>query len=120
MKNVRVDINPQMAFYAEYGSAGIILGAGDTLTESDTEFTLDDLGAISEWLAVAWENVAGEPYEHREYDKTAWPQVKPGEWVIPKDHISDPEFNKGMDFLEDFAKIASKLPRTVRVERDCE
>lgn len=23
----------------------------------------DDLGAIAEWLAVAWENVAGEPYE---------------------------------------------------------
>lgn len=23
----------------------------------------DDLGAISEWLAVAWENVVGEPYD---------------------------------------------------------
>lgn len=27
---------------------------------------LDDLGKMSEWLAVAWENLTGAPYEHQE------------------------------------------------------
>jgi hypothetical protein len=31
--------------------------------DESRELTLDDLGHMAEWLAVAWQNVAGEDYK---------------------------------------------------------
>lgn len=111
----------------------IDLGGGSYLTTGPTctgihfaegdenHFDREMLGHIAEWLAVAWENVAGEEYKpvvisERGYvsDKGV---VHAGGHAIPKAEISDEAFNLGMDALEAFAKIAYKKDT---LERDCE
>lgn len=76
------------------------------------ELGLDDLGKMSEWLAVAWENLAGEQYKPVVISEGGYVTdrgievvavVRPGEHVIPKAHLSMP----GLDRLE-------------KLERDCE
>lgn len=46
-----------IALYTEPGKA--IAYRGD----DSAEFDLDSLGELAEWLAVAWQNVAGEEYK---------------------------------------------------------
>lgn len=129
MSENTLQVSDEIIFHTEGLDATILVDGEEYVT-----LGRDDLGAIAEWLAVAWENVAGESYEHQEYDKTAWPQVKAGEWVIPKAYVNDEGMvgnardaiekraaaMPGLDMLEDFANIASRIPREVRVERDCE
>lgn len=80
-------LTPWSALLTDEGFARVI-GAGEK-----RDFTLDDLGEIAEWLAVAWYNVAGEEYRpvvisERGYvaDEGAsiWPPAEPGEWDSPE------------------------------------
>lgn len=86
----------------------ISLGGGNYLSTGDVstgihfadgsrnDFDLDMLGDLTEWIAAAWENVDGSPYEHREYDKGLVAVVKAGEHVIPKRHL-DPNVSLERD-----------------------
>lgn len=51
-----LSVGYDLAFSTAKGEAQIITH------DYDNALSLEDLGNIAEWLAVAWENVAGEPY----------------------------------------------------------
>ncbi|QDH92178.1 hypothetical protein SEA_PHILLYPHILLY_27 [Microbacterium phage PhillyPhilly] len=80
----------------QFGNAGLVIGS------DVVDLGLNDLGKMSEWIATAWQNVAGEEYK----------PVIITERGYVVDHGSVP--------IEDAVEIATRLPRTARVERDCE
>lgn len=84
---------------------GIHFGDG-----SQNHFDADMLGDISEWLAAAWENVAGEEYKPVVISENGY-VADPGVVTFSKDSVVA---------IKDAVSIAVELPRTVRVERDCE
>ncbi|QIG58572.1 hypothetical protein SEA_DEJAVU_28 [Microbacterium Phage DejaVu] len=92
-----LQVSEEIIFHTEGLNATILVDG-----EEYVSLGRDDLGAISEWLAVAWENVSGEEYK----------PVIITERGYVVDHGSVP--------IEDAVEIATRLPRTVRVERDCE
>ena len=69
--------------------------------DESRELTLDDLGHMAEWIATAWENIAGEQYK---------PVI-----ISERGYVA-----QGSIAIEDAAEIASRIDRTVRLERDCE
>lgn len=97
MNNMVIDLGGGNSLVADAGAAAIYFADGTW-----KEFDVDSLGNVAEWLAVAWENVAGEEYR----------PVIITERGYVVDHGSVP--------IEDAVGIATRLPREVRLERDCE
>lgn len=94
--NEHLCIGRDLCFVVVDGKAVIVTHAGDNV------MTLDDLGGIAEWLAVAWENVAGEEY-------------KPVS-ISERGYVTDLGIELGIASadLSDFADTVERL------ERDCE
>lgn len=102
-----LQVSDEIIFHTEGLDATILVDG-----EEYVKLGRDDLGAISEWLAAAWENVAGEEYKPVVISEGGYVTdrgvevvavVRPGEHVIPKAYLSMP----GLDSLEN-------------LERDCE
>lgn len=70
--------------------------------DDSAEFSLDDLGELAEWLAVAWENVAGEEYK---------PVV-----ISRRGYVAD----LGMQLGVSGDDIPGFVDSVERLERDCE
>mgnify|MGYP003450452731 CR=1 FL=1 len=97
MKNEsHVVLTPWTALSTNADRSRIMVAGGDS-----RDLTLEDLGNISERLAVAWENIAGEQYK---------PVI-----ISERGYVA-----QGSIAIEDAAEIASRIDRTVRLERDCE
>lgn len=102
-----------VALHTEPGVATIYRG------DESGDLNLDDLGAIAEWLAVAWENVAGEKYQpvvvsERGYvaqeSRIAFKQSGDGDGVIlPGQRYPAVKYGVAEEFVEN-----------VKLERDCE
>lgn len=69
-------------------------------TDEFTPVTLDDIGNISEWLAFAWESLAGEQYRPVTISSGGYvyddgngmiSQVNAGEYLVPKRFLGFPE-----------------------------
>lgn len=70
--------------------------------DDSAEFGLDDLGELAEWLAVAWQNIAGEQY-------------KPVA-ITERGYVADLGVELGIASDE----VADFVDTVKRVERDCE
>ncbi|QDK03269.1 hypothetical protein SEA_ROMAN_27 [Microbacterium phage Roman] len=79
----------------QFGNAGLVIGS------DVVDLGLNDLGKMSEWIATAWQNVAGEEYKPVIITERGYIA---DEGSIPKEHNADPVFNAHLD----------------RLERDCE
>ena len=58
MNHHTIDLGSGNSLVADAGAAAIYFADG-----SYNNFDLNGLGQVAEWLAVAWENVAGEEYK---------------------------------------------------------
>lgn len=58
MSEKTLQVSDEIIFHTEGLDATILVDGEEYVT-----LGRDDLGAIAEWLAVAWENVAGEEYK---------------------------------------------------------
>lgn len=105
-KELSLVLEDGVAFQTESDVARLFID-GDAIP-----LDLDDLGKMGEWLAVAWENLAGEQYKPVIISEGGYVTdrgievvavVRPGEHITPKAHLSMP----GLDRLE-------------KLERDCE
>lgn len=105
MKHQSIKLGGGSWLVADAGSAAIYFADG-----SWHELDADGLGRIAEWLAVAWENVAGEEYRPVVISERGYVAddgvVHAGEWVIPKYGIRE---DVTREFIEN-----------VKLERDCE
>lgn len=92
MSKKTLQVSDEIIFHTDSLEATILVDGEEYVT-----LGRDDLGAISEWLAAAWENVAGEEYK---------PVV-----ITERGYVVD---------MGDAVEIATRLTRAVNVERDCE
>lgn len=106
MTDKTLQVSDEIAFHTS-GLEAVILVDG----EEYVTLGRDDLGAISEWLAEAWVNVAGEPYTHTEYDQGLVAIVKEG---AP---LADPSF---LHLMSDPGPHGESYGRDHTLERDCE
>lgn len=106
-----LDIGEDLCFVTSAGEAFIVTN------QSDNELTVDELGKIAEWLAVAWENLCGDEYKPVVITENGYVAqegvVHAGEYVIPKSAIGNS--------LDSIKKRAAALPLFAdKLERDCE
>lgn len=93
MNNMVIDLGGGNSLVADAGAAAIYFADGTW-----KEFDVDSLGNVAEWLAVAWENVAGEEYR---------PVI-----ITERGYVA-----QGSVLIEDAAQIASRIDHTVRVKK---
>ena len=98
MKNEsHVVLTPWTALSTNADRSRIMVAGGDS-----RDLTLEDLGNISERLAVAWENVAGEQYK---------PVI-----ISERGYVAD----LGVQSGDSNADIPGFVDSVERLERDCE
>lgn len=113
MKHQSIKLGGGSWLVADAGSAAIYFADG-----SWHELDADGLGRIAEWLAVAWENVAGEEYRPVVISERGYVAregvIHAGEHVIPKRAMVMPGLDRLEDMIDDGNGAYSRL------ERDCE
>lgn len=109
MTEMTVDLGGENSLWTVEGKAVLDLEDGSSFT-----FDLEGLGLVSEWLAVAWENVAGEAYQPI--------QVSPNGYVSDPGQVIMVTLDTANEIAESVAeRIASHRIGTYSIaERDCE